>query len=310
MAITPPTNDSFDTFLQSPRGDKLIRLHVSRNTLIAFVVSIVLHLLALLFLVPKIDLNPSLRATTMVVSLAPKPAAPEVSPEPETIPEPIPSPAPEVKKKIIAKKPTSKPTSKPSTPKASEFSVPKVLTTPQPSPQTVPITSPINPQPQTSTDAPADMMAMVNQKRAQREEQESDAARQNAAAAAAERGPSAEEKRDANIKRNFQSGTNGVFEITRLESRSASFTFLGWTSSLSNARREFFEVEASAGQDVRLLMIRRMIGLIRQHYQGDFDWESHRLGRTIVKSARVEDNAELEDFLMQEFFGTNYKTKQ
>lgn len=304
MAITPPTNNSFDTFLQSPRGDKLIRLHVSRNTLIAFVVSIVLHLLALLFLVPKIDLNPSPQATTMEVSLAPKPTAPEVTPEPETVLEPIPSPAPEVKKKIIAKKPTSKP----STPKASDFSVPKVLTTPQPSPQTVPITSPIKPQPQTSTDAPADMMAMVNQKRAQREVQESDAARQNAAAAAAERGPSAEEKRDANIKRNFQSGTNGVFEITRLESRSASFTFLGWTSSLSNARREFFEVEASAGQDVRLLMIRRMISLIRTHYQGDFDWESHRLGRTIVKSARVEDSAELEEFLMQEFFGQNYKT--
>ena len=304
MAITPPTNDSFEIFLQSPRGDKLIRLHVSRNTLIAFVVSIVLHLLALLFLVPKIDLNPSPQATTMEVSLAPKPTAPEVTPEPETVLEPIPSPAPEVKKKIIAKKPTSKP----STPKASDFSVPKVLTTPQPSPQTVPITSPIKPQPQTSTDAPADMMAMVNQKRAQREEQESDAARQNAAAAAAERGPSAEEKRDANIKRNFQSGTNGVFEITRLESRSASFTFLGWTSSLSNARREFFEVEASAGQDVRLLMIRRMISLIRTHYQGDFDWESHRLGRTIVKSARVEDSAELEEFLMQEFFGQNYKT--
>lgn len=305
MAITPPTNDSFDTFLQSPRGDKLIRLHVSRNTLIAFVVSIVLHLLALLFLVPKIDLNPSPQATTMEVSLAPKPTAPEVTPEPETVPEPIPSPAPEVKKKIIAKKPTSKP----STPKASDFSVPKVLTTPQPSPQTVPITSPIKPQPQTATDAPADMMAMVNQKRAQREEQESDAARQNASAAAAERGPSAEEKRDANIKRNFQSGTNGVFEITRLESRSASFTFLGWTSSLSNARREFFEVEASAGQDVRLLMIRRMISLIRTHYQGDFDWESHRLGQTIVLSARTEDSAGLEDFLMVEFFGQNYKTK-
>ena len=150
---------------------------------------------------------------------------------------------------------------------------------------------------------------MVNQKRAQREEQESDAARQNSAAAAAERGPSAEEKRDANIKRNFQSGTNGVFEITRLESRSASFTFLGWTSSLSNARREFFEVEASAGQDVRLLMIRRMISLIRTHYQGDFDWESHRLGQTIVLSARTEDSAGLEDFLMVEFFGQNYKTK-
>ncbi len=290
--------------MRKPRGDKQIRLNITRNTLIAVVISMALHLLALLFLVPKIDLNPSPQATTMEVSLAPKPTAPVVTPEPETVPEPIPSPAPEVKKKIIAKKPTSKP----STPKASDFSVPKVLTTPQPSPQTAKITPPIKPQPQISTDAPTDMMAMVNQKRAQREAQESDAARQNTAAAAAERGSSAEEKRDANIKRNFQSGTNGVFEITRLESRSASFTFLGWTSSLSNARREFFEVEASADQDVRLIMIRRMISLIRQHYQGDFDWESHRLGRTVVLSARTEDSAGLENFLMVEFFGQNYKT--
>ena len=290
--------------MQKPRGDKQIRLNISRNTLIAFVISVVLHLLVLLLIVPKIDLNPNPPATTIEVSLAPKPTAPVITPEPAPLP--IPSPTmPELKKKIIVKKPTSKP----SKPKAGDFSVPKVLTTPQPSPQTAPITAPFKPTPQTPIDAPTDMMAMVNQKRAQREALESDAARENAAAAAAERGPSAEEKRDANIKRNFQSGTNGIFEITRLESRSASFTFLGWTSSLSNARREFFEVEASNGQDVRLLMIRRMIGLIRTHYQGDFDWESHRLNKTIVKSARVEDSAELEDFLMQEFFGTNYKTQ-
>ena len=297
-------DNSFEAFLQKPRGDKQIRLNISRNTLFAFVISVVLHLLALLFLLPKFDLNPSPRATTLEVSLAPKPTAPVIAPE--QAPLPIPSPTtPELKKKIIAKKPTSKP----SKPKVGDFSVPKVLTTPQPSPQTAPITAPIKPKPQTPIDAPTDMMAMVNQKRAQREALESVAARENAAAAAAERGPSAEEKRDANIKRNFESGTNGIFEITRLESRSASFTFLGWTSSLSNARREFFEVEASNGQDVRLLMIRRMIGLIRTHYQGDFDWESHRLNRTIVKSARVEDSAELEEFLMQEFFGQNYKTQ-
>ena len=292
-------DNSFEAFLRKPLGDKQIRLNISRNTLIAFAISIVLHVLALLFLIPKIDLNTSPRTSTLEVSLAPKPTAPVL------LPEPIPSPVPEVKKKIIAKKPTSKP----SKPKVGDFSVPKVLTTPQPSPQTAPIVPPIKPQPQTPADAPTDMLAMVNQKRAQREAQESDAARQNAEAAAREIGPSEDEKRDAKIKNNFKNGTNGIFEITRLESRSASFTFLGWTSSLSNARREFFEVEASAGEDVRLLMIRRMIRLIRQHYQGDFDWESRRLGRTIVKSARVEDSAELEEFLMQEFFGQNYKTQ-
>ena len=46
-----------------------------------------------------------------------------------------------------------------------------------------------------------------------------------------------------------------------------------------------------------------MIAIIREHYDGDFPWESHRLGRTIMKSTRLEDSEELEDFLMKEFFG-------
>ena len=51
-------------------------------------------------------------------------------------------------------------------------------------------------------------------------------------------------------------------------------------------------------------MVRRMIELIRTHYTGDFNWESHRLQRVVVLSARKEDQGELEDFLMREFFGT------
>jgi hypothetical protein len=53
-----------------------------------------------------------------------------------------------------------------------------------------------------------------------------------------------------------------------------------------------------------------MIALIREHYQGDFTWESHRLGRSVTQSARLEDNAGLEDFLMMEFFGSNYRNTQ
>ena len=57
-------------------------------------------------------------------------------------------------------------------------------------------------------------------------------------------------------------------------------------------------------------MIRKMIWLIRQHYQGDFNWDSQRLARVVVQSARPEDNAGLEDFMMMEFFGGNYKHSQ
>jgi hypothetical protein len=207
---------------------------------------------------------------------------------PEPIPERPAEPLPQ--KKIIAQKPNKNA-------KPPVFKVPDVLATTKPAPEKLP---------QEKLPEP-DMFAALNAKREARDAEENNAAKINAEAAAREIGPTEDEKRDAKIKQNFQNGTNGIFEILRLEPQSASFTFLGWTSSLSNARRQFFEVEAPRGQDVRRVMIRRMIGLIREHYQGDFDWESHRLNRTIVKSARVEDSAELEEFLMMEFFGTNYK---
>ncbi len=309
---------SFDDFLAKPRGDKAIRIHFSRNTLLALLISIALHALVLMFIVPKIKVNTAPTSRAIEVSLAPKKTAPTTAPvptqakpeaKPETPPKIEPNPNPKIqtktqdkpKPKIIIQQPSSKP-------KTNDFSVPKMLTTPQPNPQQEPPVP--KTKPQTPANAPTDMASYIAQQRAKREAGESAAANQNAAAAAAERGQSDEAKRDARIKNNFNNGTNGIFEITNLSSNSASFSFLGWTSSVSNARREFFEVEAKSGQDLRLTMIRRMIVLIRLHYQGDFDWQSQRLSRTISKSARLEDSAELEEFLMQEFFGQNYKTKQ
>jgi hypothetical protein len=186
--------------------------------------------------------------------------------------------------------------------KPSNFTVPDVIASKQSIPQFV---QPKETKP--PNDAPTDMASYVKAQQAKRQLAEADAARQNADAVAREIGPSEEEKRNERIKNNFQSGTNGIFEITSLGGRHAAFTFKGWTNDYSNARRESFEVEASTGQDVRLVMVRKMISLIRQHYQGDFNWESRRLDRVVVQSARLEDNAGLEEFMMMEFFGTNYK---
>ena len=292
MAIDQSPDNTFDEFLLSPRGDKLIRISISRNTLIAIICSLLLHAIVLLLVLPQIQLNnasaPPDRA--IEVSLAP-PTPPKVI-EP-TLPEPPPEiPVPKVIKaapKVMTQKHNSN--AKPS------FTIPDVLAVPKPAPEVVPPTK----------DAPTDMMAYVNQQRAKRQASEADAAKQNADAVARELGPTEEQKRDERIKNNFQNGTNGIFEITSLNGRNATFTFLGWTTSLSNAKKQFFEVEAKSGQDVRLIMIKRMISLIREHYQGDFDWDSHRLGKVIKLSARPEDNAGLEDFIMTEFFGSNYK---
>ena len=297
MATKLPTSNTFEDFLKTPKSDKHFRLNISRNTLIAALVSLLIHALILFFVLPTLKQAPELAPPPFEVVLAqPEQAETPPVPLPETMPqEPIPEqPAAPIKKQKVMTKPATK------TPKPSDFSVPDVLTTPKPAAASL-ATDP--------DDKPTDMLAYVNKKRADRNAQESDAARINAEAVAKERGPSKEERRDAKIKSNFQNGTNGIFEITSLGSNNATFTFLGWVGDFSASHRQYFNVEASRGEDVRRVMVRRMISLIREHYQGDFNWESHRMARTIVLSARPEDSAGLEDFLMLEFFGQNYKTQ-
>jgi hypothetical protein len=190
----------------------------------------------------------------------------------------------------------SKPRSKPRTDVPTRVpAAESAPTTPEPAP---------SPDPEPSMAPPTDMMSYVNAARSRRLAAEQSAARANAEATALERGPSADEARMANIRRNLQpQGTNGVFQITSMGVRTAKFSFRGWTANSSNSRHEWIEVDAGPGGDVERATVRSMIELIRRYYKGDFNWESQRLGRTIVMSARTEDNAELEAFLLLEFFG-------
>lgn len=293
-------DNSFEQFLKNSHRDKSIHIRVSRNTLIAFIVSVIFHALLLWVALPKLNMgSPLPKSDTIEITLAPPPKAAE--PTIDLPPPPTPK-VEEVKPKVIAKKPNVKP----SKPRPQDFTVPKVLTQQEPSPQKVPDIPPIPPRPTQPADAPVDMMALVNQNRARRQSVESDAARINAQAEAAERGPTEDQKRDQRIAENLKSGTNGIFDIKRIDALGGSFSFKGWTD-YTNVKLQYFDVEAKPGQDTRLLMIKRMIAIIREHYQGDFTWDSHRLGRSLTLSARMEDNAGLEDFLMKEFFGPDYK---
>ncbi|MSP86126.1 MAG: hypothetical protein EXR38_05785 [Methylotenera sp.] len=274
-------------------GDVMMRIHVRRNTLIAIICSLLAHALFLFLVAPHIQMDNSSAPipTALEVSFALPIPAQVVQPTPALQPPEKQAPKP-IKPKVMTQKLNAhvKPW----------LSVPKVLDTPTP-------TTEVEPAQEHAKDAPVDMMAYVNAKRAQRQASEADAAQQNAQAVAREAGPSAEQMREERIKNNFKNGTNGIFEITSLSARHAGFSFRGWTNDYSNARQESFEVEAGIGQDVRLIMIRKMIWLIRQHYQDDFNWDSQRLGRVVSQSARPADNAGLEEFMMMEFFGSNYQ---
>lgn len=113
----------------------------------------------------------------------------------------------------------------------------------------------------------------------------------------------------ANINRDLQrssgrwTGVGGVFRIVSKGVRTAQFQFLGWNPGSGNRWSQTIEVDAGPNGDVELATVQKMIELIRSHYSGDFNWESHRLGRVLVLSARPDDNAALQAFLMREFFG-------
>lgn len=166
------------------------------------------------------------------------------------------------------------------------------------------------PPPESSPTAPPelDMTALLNAARERRRAAESAAAQENQTAQQGSRGQSAQEVAEANVKRSLQqasgkAGTNGVFQVLSKSTRTGTFSFRGWTPGSSNTWRQVIEVDAGLGGDVELAIVRRMIVLIRTHYTGDFSWESQRLGRVIRLSARQEDTAQLENFMMAEFFG-------
>jgi hypothetical protein len=94
----------------------------------------------------------------------------------------------------------------------------------------------------------------------------------------------------------------GVFVIQRLGFDRAEFLFYGWNKDIRRNALQPIEVRKGNNSDIRIAVVRRMIEIIRENEQGDFIWESRRLGRNVTRSARLEDNAALEDFLMRDFF--------
>jgi hypothetical protein len=94
----------------------------------------------------------------------------------------------------------------------------------------------------------------------------------------------------------------GLFQMKSMDFAEAEFYFFGWNKDISRNSKQLIEVRRGENSDIRIAVIRRMIAIVREHETGDFLWESPRLGRQLTLSARQKDNAELEAFLMQEFF--------
>jgi hypothetical protein len=278
----------------STRTDVILRSRC--RTALGIVLSVLVH--AVLFMFVRAKLNeappkfdaPGRPDAPLQVSFV-RPAATVVQPE---LPKPVLEPK---KPERIPKKPMAKPTPRHNTPSVRQ-SVPQ--RTPLPVTQ-----APSSNAPAAAADVPAeDFMTAINRNRQKRQEAEQAAAQENAAARAAEN-PSANEIARANIAFQEQRGrgTNGVFQILSMGPRVAQYSFRGWTTDQRRSQNQVIEVDAGFGGNVQLAVVNSMITLIRRYYQGDFNFDSQKLGRVVTLSARLEDTKGLQSFLLNEFFG-------
>ncbi len=100
---------------------------------------------------------------------------------------------------------------------------------------------------------------------------------------------------------NDKNDTGGIFEVKKT-SLSATVKFRGWNPSFKRRWLQEVQVELGMEKDIETAIIKKMIEIIRKEKKGDFEWDSHRLGRVVPLSARVEDTAELSEFLRKEMF--------
>ena len=261
-----PENNELQIYPDSKfrKANEFVVIKIRRSTAFAFLISLLIHGIVLFAYYPKKVVN----ASSVVRSLP----------------------------KSISVRLTELPAK-------TKLPAPVVITVNKNSPISIPqkvLPTPLTPENKPSANSPPnDFMSFVKAKRQRAQELEEYAARENAIA----HGPSEDEIRDENIKRNLQQGgTSGIFEIKRKSISTAQFSFKGWKNDYSIPKLELIDVTAAQGEDVDTAIVKKMIEIIRREYKGDFNWESQRLGRVVVLSARLSDNNGLEEFLKKEFF--------
>jgi hypothetical protein len=273
--------DNIPSFLKRRSKGAFIQIRISRKTLIASIVSVLVHLLALyLFtLLPKQQSPIDANNQPLNVTLA-SPEPPQVKAPPEPVKQTAPklSPKPKQQSRVIAQQP-------PPVPAANQFSVPqqpvvppKPVTPPTPTPHAAPL----------NLNQPTDLASYAKVQKAKRGDTEDSATTTSDQSQASSAPP--------------PGGEHGAFQITHMDGRRATYTFRGWNGDMSFTHLETYAIEAPIEGDIRMEVIRSQIAIIRRYYSGDFTFYSERLHRVVTLSARKEDTAGLEDFLMREYF--------
>lgn len=276
-----------------------IELRLHRKLVWCLALSILLHGL-LVLLIPKREIvagMPAMAAGSqpLVVQLnavrtSPTEAVPPSAPAVKTTTPPASVPAPE--RRIIAS----------AVPSPESFVVPIQPPEPTPTPPVVipPPPTPVLPAPAPAASPTVDFATALAQRRAARGASPDGTSAE--ASGGGDPATAAIARNVATLNPNY-GNTGGVFQILHKGHRAAQFAFNGWKSTGGNKWRQVIDVDAGQGGDVERAIVQKMIELIREHYQGDFTWESHRLRRVVTLSAAPHNNDALVAFLMREFFG-------
>ncbi len=267
--------------------------HDTRKTWISIAVTVLLHVVLLYLVLTQAD--------KIVVKMRPEPSdALNITFIQDT------SPSTAVHK-TLARPPTAKSASKPKIAKVT----PKVRPSPviartKPTP-TPPQEKPVEPPPIAKVSPDMDMSTMIEAARAKRRA----AAGQTADDTPDDNGgdghtPAADNAvalANINFLTHRGGGGGGIFQIIHKGTSSAQYAFNGWGGTARENRRQYIDVQVGPDGNLEMAIIRSMIDLIRKRYQGDFKWDSQRLGKVVTLSARPTDQAGLEEFMMREFFG-------
>jgi hypothetical protein len=257
---------------------------------IALVLSLLVHALVLWLMrsvMPKMDISEGANEPLTVSLAAPEqrqPAQPERQPTPA---EPV-------------ERPITPPIERPR----------RLLSVPTPSSRSAtvaPELPPLPPPPAPSANPPQeDMLSHINSRREQRQSEE---AQERLLEATGGTGESDADRAKrialANIKATSGAGksshSGGMFEITHLGLHDAEYIFNGWNKDFHQDAARQIEVRQGDKASIDIAVVDSMIDVIRQYEQGDFKFDSQRLGKVVTLSARSQDTPGLEEFLLLEF---------
>jgi len=280
---------------------------------LAFVLSLVVHLAALWEFLPKLPILPGEAAEESKIG---ERLAVRIAPAQQQAPS---TPSPPAQGAPAASARAAQPSSpKPRAPRATPppAPTPPVVATAPPlsdRPALPAPAPPVAPPPAPSPPVEGDLASFIAARRRARGESEPSTSIGSMLNSAPSESDAA--RRDRIVAANLASlnaptfgtepkNSGGIFQIRRLGYDDAEFTFFGWSKDIHRRTSQKFEVRKGDNKDIRVAVIRRIIEIIRDYEQEDFSWNSQRLGRVLVLSARPADNAGLEEFMMQEFFST------